>query len=125
MAIAALDYIDVDDRGVARIAGTRMKVEHIVLAQRAEGYTPEQLREAYDHLSMAQIHAALAYYHAHKDEIDRQIEEGFRFAEEMRAKSRNLYTREELERRFAEIKAASVGSAATRPAAGDERSDVV
>jgi uncharacterized protein (DUF433 family) len=35
--------------------------------------TPEQIAARIEHLSLAQIHAALAYYHANRDEIDRDI----------------------------------------------------
>jgi hypothetical protein len=35
---------------------------------------------------LAQVHAALTYYYDHKEELEREIEEGLRLAEEMRAK---------------------------------------
>ncbi|MDX1946386.1 MAG: hypothetical protein SFU86_13375 [Pirellulaceae bacterium] len=40
--------------------------------------------EAYPHLSLAQIHAALAYYYDHQQEIDQQIAAGCRLEEELR-----------------------------------------
>jgi uncharacterized protein (DUF433 family) len=95
MPVVSLDYIEVDDRGVARIAGTRSKVRHIAV-DTMNGLSPQQIHEAYPHLSLAQIHAALAYYYDHKDQIDAEIEVGARFADEMRAKHPNRYTREEL-----------------------------
>ena len=99
MPVVSLDYIEVDDRGIAKIVGSRIKVMHLVMAQRAEGYSAEQLVEHYPHLEPAAIYAALAYYHANKATVDRQIEESVRFAEEMRAKSPDQLTREELLRR--------------------------
>lgn len=33
------------------------------------------------------MHAALAYYYEHRDEIDKDIEDGIRFVEELKAKS--------------------------------------
>jgi len=38
-------------------------------------------------ITLAQVHAALAYYYHHKTEIDADLEEGRRFAEELKAKS--------------------------------------
>jgi len=34
------------------------------------GLTPEEIAAKIEHLSLAQIHAALTYYHANRDEID-------------------------------------------------------
>ena len=101
MPVVSLDYIEVDDRGVAKLIGTRSKVRQVVMDVQ-NGMTPEQVHEAYPHLSMAQIHAALAYYYGHKEEIDADIEEGRRLVQEMRAKNPNRFTRAELEARYRE-----------------------
>jgi uncharacterized protein (DUF433 family) len=37
------------------------------------GLTPEEIVAKIEHLTLAQIHAALAYYHANRDEIDSDI----------------------------------------------------
>jgi hypothetical protein len=37
------------------------------------GLHPEEIAERVGHLSLAQIHAALAYYHANRDEIESLI----------------------------------------------------
>lgn len=95
MPVVALEYIEIDDRGVAKLIGSRIKVMHLVACQRVNGWSAEQLRDEFPHLSASQVYAALAYYHAHKEDIDRQIEEGRRFAEEMRAKFPNKLTRED------------------------------
>jgi uncharacterized protein (DUF433 family) len=42
------------------IKGTRISVE-LVLDLLAAGYTPDQIRQQYDHLSLDDIHACLAY----------------------------------------------------------------
>jgi len=34
------------------------------------GMTPEEIALEYPHLTLAQVHAALAYYHANRDEIE-------------------------------------------------------
>ena len=101
MPVVAQEYIEIDDRGVAKLIGTRSKVRQGVMDMQ-NGMSPEQIHEAYPHLSMAQIHAALAYYYDHKEAIDAEIEEGRRYVEEMRAKNPNRFTRAELEARWRE-----------------------
>jgi len=57
------------------IAGTRIPVWGIAGWSR-KGYSAERLqREIYPSLGLAEIYDALSYYHDHKEEIDRQVEE--------------------------------------------------
>lgn len=114
MAIVALDYIEVDDRGVARLIGTRTKVRQVVMDVQ-NGMSPEQIHSEYPHLSMAQIHAALAYYYDHRVVIDDEIERGVRLADEMRAANPNRFTRAEYEARWRE----RFGTEPPSPEAGD------
>ena len=60
--------------GRPRIDGTRIGV-HAIALMVAHGVGPEELAsEAYwPYLSLAQVYAALAYYDAHKEEIDEGI----------------------------------------------------
>ena len=37
------------------------------------GMTVDEILQALPHLSAAQVHAALAYYHDHQEDIDRDI----------------------------------------------------
>ena len=37
------------------------------------GMTPEEIVLEYPHLTLAQIHAALAYYHVNRDEIEADL----------------------------------------------------
>lgn len=105
MAVVALEYIEVDDRGIAKLIGSRIKVRNLVMAQKANGYSAEQLCEQYPHLEPSQVYAALAYYHANRSEVDKQIEESIAFADRMRAAQPNRHTRAEMERILAERKA--------------------
>ncbi len=73
MALASMEHIDVDEQGVARIAGQRTKVIQIVMDKMAHDWSPEKIHEQYPHLSLAQIHAAFTYYYDHQDELDTQI----------------------------------------------------
>jgi uncharacterized protein (DUF433 family) len=86
----SIEHIQVDEQGRARVAGHRIEVQHIVVLKQLHGYSAEQLQtEAYPHLSLAQIHAALAYYYDHQAEIDRQIAEEEKLDELQRQKQQD------------------------------------
>lgn len=59
-------------RGRSRIAGTGVTVRRIVGWYRL-GLTPEKIADRIGHLSLAQVHAALAYHHANREEIEADI----------------------------------------------------
>ena len=59
--------------GRVRIDGTRVTVLQIVTCYQ-QGLTPEEIADQYPHVNLAQIYAALTYYHANRDEIDRELE---------------------------------------------------
>jgi uncharacterized protein (DUF433 family) len=54
------------------IAGTGISVHRIVGWYKL-GLTPEQIVDRIGHISMAQVHAALAYYHGNQEEIESEI----------------------------------------------------
>lgn len=58
--------------GRARVAGTGVTVRRIAGWYRL-GLTPEEISDRVGHLSLAQVHAALAYYHANRAEIEAEI----------------------------------------------------
>jgi uncharacterized protein (DUF433 family) len=68
--------IELDDRGVAWIAGTKVKVTEIVLDKVAYGSSPEEVHFQHPHLSLAQIDAALTYYYENQGKVDEQIRRG-------------------------------------------------
>jgi uncharacterized protein (DUF433 family) len=59
--------------GRPRIDGTRIAVDHIAVLWQ-QGYSAENMvAEKYTHLTLAQVYAALAYYHCNKDEVDTRV----------------------------------------------------
>jgi uncharacterized protein (DUF433 family) len=58
--------------GRPKIAGTGLTVSRIVGWYKM-GMTPEEIALEYPHLTLAQVHAALAYYHVNRDEIESDI----------------------------------------------------
>jgi uncharacterized protein (DUF433 family) len=95
--VASLIYLD--DEGRARIQGTRFKVIQIARDAR-DGRDVEAIREAYPYLPLAQIHAALSYYYAHKDGWDAQIAQADEEVEAFTVTHPNPLTREELLKRL-------------------------
>ncbi len=68
--------IVLDDRGIAWIAGTKVKVIEVVLDKIAYGSSPEEIHFQHPNLSLAQIHGALTYYYENQDKVDDQIRRG-------------------------------------------------
>lgn len=73
--------------GRPRISGTGITVNRIVGWYRI-GWSPEKITEQLAHLSLAQVHAALAYYYANKEDVDADIKQ--EDAEEEQIESEHL-----------------------------------
>jgi uncharacterized protein (DUF433 family) len=58
--------------GQIRIEGTRITVHRIATLYK-QGQTPEEIVQTYPHLYLGQVYAALAYYHANRAEIEREL----------------------------------------------------
>lgn len=77
-------HIEHDEQGTPFITGSSMKVVELVMAQRAYGWSPEELHFQHPYLSLGEIHSALAYYWDHQRDLDRDIERRSHLVEEMR-----------------------------------------
>lgn len=71
------------------ISGRRIAVEHIVIWHERLGYSADKIASDYD-LELADVYAALAYYFAHREEIDRSIREGEDFVRRLREETPSL-----------------------------------
>ena len=58
--------------GRPKIAGTGLSVSRIAGWYKM-GMTPEEIALEYSHLTLAQVHAALSYYHVNRDEIETDL----------------------------------------------------
>jgi uncharacterized protein (DUF433 family) len=76
--------------GKPRIAGTRIKVEQVVIWHERTGMSPEQIVSEWPHLTLADVHAALTYYHDNRDEIDRDLADGERLFDELKARQPSI-----------------------------------
>ena len=72
--IEPITHLRRDERGVAWIADTNTKVIEVAMDHVAYAWDAEEIHAAHPHLSRAQIHAALSYYHDHKPELDGQMQ---------------------------------------------------
>ncbi|MBK8023272.1 MAG: DUF433 domain-containing protein [Chloroflexi bacterium] len=82
--VLSIDLIVSDPRirgGRPILAGTSLRVQDVAAHHKYRKYTPEELAVQLQ-ISLAQVHAALAYYYAHQDEIGAQIEEDDRLIRE-------------------------------------------
>ncbi len=68
--------------GKPRIAGHRITVSNIVIWHDRMGKSADEIASEYD-LTLADVHAALAYYFDHRIEIDQTINDSKKFLREM------------------------------------------
>ena len=87
MAIKTLDQHIKITPGVAggkpRIAGHRITVQNIVIWHEWMGYSADEIAAEYQ-LTLADVHAALAYYYDHQHEINKAIKESEAFVDALR-----------------------------------------
>jgi uncharacterized protein (DUF433 family) len=72
--------------GKPHVAGHRIKVQHIAVWHERMGMSPEEIGAAHPGLTLADVYAALTYYHDHREQIDADIEADERFVAEQKAK---------------------------------------
>ena len=96
MLAVAETHIQLDDEGVAWIENTKVKVIEVVLDKLAHGSSPEEMHFQYPHLSLAQIHAALAYYYDHQAELDAEIQRRWQEVNDLAAQEADSPLRQRL-----------------------------
>jgi uncharacterized protein (DUF433 family) len=75
--------------GKPRIAGHRITVQDIVLWHDRMGRSADEIATEYD-LTLGDVHAALAYYFDHREDIDRTIREGEALVAKLRKQATTL-----------------------------------
>jgi uncharacterized protein (DUF433 family) len=87
-----------DEGGAVRVGKSRISLD-LVIEQYENGMMPEDMVRAYDTLGLADVHAVIAYYHRHRDEVRAYLKRRSAEAEALRAKieaERPRVAREEL-----------------------------
>jgi uncharacterized protein (DUF433 family) len=72
--------------GKPHILGHRIKVQHVVVWHERKGMSPTEIVVSHPTISLSDVHAALAYYYDHRDEIDAEIDAEEKYAAEIEAK---------------------------------------
>ena len=72
--------------GRLRIDGTRITVSRIVTLYK-QGQTAEDIATTYSYLSLGQVYAALAYYHANVAEIESELSADDRVYDALKSES--------------------------------------
>jgi uncharacterized protein (DUF433 family) len=97
-----MPHIRLDEAGRAWIDATNVKVIEVVLDHLAYSWTPEEMHLQHPNLSIAQLYAAMAYYHEHRPEMDAEIARGLSRADERRTEAEaTALRRSDLEARLA------------------------
>ena len=87
--------------GRPRIDGHRIQVEDIAIWHERMGMSPDQIVSEYPSITLADVHAALAYYYENRARIDADIDTAKKNAEEMKAKAGPARLQEKLRQRKA------------------------
>ena len=70
--------------GRACIAGHRIRVMDIVVWHEMRGYSPDEIVDMFPGITLADVHAALAYYFDHRQEIEADFKRDEELAEKLR-----------------------------------------
>ena len=66
------------------LVGTRIRVWDIYVASEVRGETPDQITTQYPSITLADVHAALAYYWDNRRAIDQQMKEVDEYIEQLK-----------------------------------------
>jgi uncharacterized protein (DUF433 family) len=90
MLTSIAEHIDVQPGrcgGKPCVAGTRIRVWDVHVWHDLRGWSPAEIVTQFPPLTLADVHAALAYYHDHREEIDQQMREAEEVVEQMKAQA--------------------------------------
>ncbi len=88
MSVVSINHIWLDERNIAWIDRTNMKVIEIALERLAHGSSVEEIVEQHRGvITLAQVHAALAYYYDHEADLNMEIERQLEKADRLRSES--------------------------------------
>lgn len=73
--------------GKACVAGTRIRVQDIYVWHELQGQSTDEIVCNFPQLSLADVHAALAYYWDHTDEIRREMAQAEALLDQLRRTS--------------------------------------
>lgn len=77
--------------GRPRIDGHRITVEDVAIWNGRMGMSPDEIASTYPTITLAEVHAALAYYFENREAVDADIREGEEFVEKLRAGQPSIF----------------------------------
>lgn len=86
-------HIEIVDRGsgpVAKIIGHRVNVSHIVMYHEGEGMSPKEIADGLPTITLADVHAALAFYYDNPEIIAAEEAAEERYIEEFKRQHPHL-----------------------------------
>jgi uncharacterized protein (DUF433 family) len=97
MTAVTIGHVWLDERGVAWLDDTNVKVVEVVLEHLAHGASPEEICDQHrGYLTLAQIHAALSYYYDNQPALDQEIDRQVADYDQRRAASSDSPVRRRL-----------------------------
>jgi uncharacterized protein (DUF433 family) len=78
-----IDFKPNNPRQVPKIVGSRIRVEDVKIWYEEMGMSSDEIADSYPTITMADIHAALAYYWDNKERLDRFYAEEEAWVEEL------------------------------------------
>lgn len=94
--VGSYPHIMVSDTGTPTVTGTTTKVIEVALDRIAYHWDADEIQRQHPHLSLAQIHAALAYYYDHQSELDAAIAAQLDRVTELRQRTEDVGIRRKL-----------------------------
>ena len=85
--------------GKACITGHRIRVIDIVVWHEMRGISPEEIVGQFPGITLADVHAALAYYFENRERVDADIQEAESFVAQMKAEAPLSLVRQKLRQR--------------------------
>lgn len=79
-------YVRTDEHGVLRVGNTRVMLDSVVAAFH-QGHSPETICQQYPSLGLEEVYGAIAYYLAHRQEVDEYLRRQQSLWDELRARS--------------------------------------
>ncbi len=84
--------------GKPRIAGHRIRVQDIVICYEQLNMSPDEIVYHYPSISLADVHAALAYYYDNLEEIRQDIRESKAYVAQLASQTPSILQRKLKER---------------------------
>lgn len=84
--------------GKPRVAGHRIRVQDIAIWYEHLNMSPDDIVYHYPSITLADVHAALAYYYDHLDDIRQDIRESEAFASQLATQTPSILQRKLKER---------------------------